>query len=187
MAIKALYKDYFQKSRVFLYPVLGIKKGSSIVPNECYISWEGKYSIQDEKLICTYHLRTDKEFKAFESKFLFGNKLFHDFFEIEDNVGVYVFDFKVFSGDIIKFSNGKYSQLSADLKRTIIKFYAQSVKYTHVHSYVYPHMYMNLYSDLLAVPKSILLEVGELCNPPDLEKENLIASVKHLQIQKLKA
>jgi hypothetical protein len=46
-------------------------------------------------------------------------------------------------------------------------------------------MYFGLYSDLLGVSKDILVKVGELCNPPELDKENLIASVKDLQISKL--
>lgn len=185
MAIKDVYKSYFQKSKVFLYPALGIKKGSSIVPIQCYITWEGKYTIEDEKLICTYYLRSDKEFKAFEARYLFANSFYSNFFEIEDNVGVYVFDFKSFNKDVINFSKGKYSRLSPDLKKKVIKFYAQSDMYTHVHSYLYPSMYMNLYSDLLAVSKTLLEEVGELCNPPDLEKENLLAEIKNLQISKL--
>jgi|694.fasta_scaffold01243_6 hypothetical protein len=185
MAIKSLYKDYFQKSRVFLYPALGIKMGNSIVPKECYITWEGKYSIEDKKVVCVYYLRSDKEFKFFENKFLLGNSLFDNFFELEDGLGAYVFDFKSFNDDIINFSKGKYSKLSPELKKKIIKFYAQSVKYTHVHSFLYPNMYFGLYSDLLGVSKDILVKVGELCNPPELDKENLIASVKDLQISKL--
>lgn len=185
MAIKDVYKSYFQKSKVFLYPALGIKKGSSIVPIQCYVTWEGKYTVQDQKLICTYYLRSDKEFKAFEAKNLFGNKLYSNFFQISDDVGVYVFDFKEFDKDIINFSNGKYSRLSVNLKKSIVKFYSQSDMYTHVHSYLYPKMYMNLYSDLLAVPKNLLEEVGELCDTPDLNKENLVAEVKNLQISNL--
>lgn len=185
MAIKDVYRDYFQKSRVFLYPALSIKKGSSIVPTECYVTWEGKYTVDDEKLICTYYLRSDKEFEKFESIHLFGNELYHEFFKIDDTLGVYVFDFKQFKNDIPIFSTGKYSRLSPDLKKRIIKFYARSVKYTHIHSYLYPHMYMNLYSDLLGVPKTILEEVGELCDPPDLSKENLIADIKSLEISNL--
>jgi hypothetical protein len=170
---------------VFLYPALGIKKGNSIVPTECYVTWEGKYTIDDEKLISKYYLRSDKELEVFEAKRLFGNELYHEFFKINDTLGAYVFDFKQFKNDISSFAAGKYSKLSPDLKKKIIKFYAQSVKYTHIHSYLYPYKYMNLYSDLLGVPKTILEEVGELWDPPDFTKENLIADVKNLEISKL--
>lgn len=185
MAIKDVYKGYFQKSRVFLYPALGMKKGNSIVPTECYITWEGKYTVEDEKLICTYHLRSDKEFEVFEAKHLFGNQYYHDFIKINHCLGAYVFDLKQFNNDVNAFSKGKYSKLSGELKKRIIKFYAQSGIYTHIHSYLYPHKYYNLYSDLLGVQKTILQEVGELCDPPNLEKEKLTADVKNLEISNL--
>jgi len=183
--IKNVYKEYFQKSRVFLYPALDIKKGNSIVPVECYTQWDNKYTLNDQKLICLYHLRSDKEFKAFESKHLYGNKLYDNFFLLDDSIGAYIFDFKVFKQDINNFVNGKYSKLSAELKKKIVTFFAQSIKYTHVHSYLYPEKYFRLYSDLLGVNIDILKEVGELCSPPDLEKENLTLEIKNLHIQNI--
>jgi hypothetical protein len=45
MVIKSLYKDYFQKSRVFLYPALEIKRGGSVTPVETYISWKNNYNL----------------------------------------------------------------------------------------------------------------------------------------------
>ena len=185
MAIKSLYKDYFQKSKVFLYPALEIKRGVSVTPIETYVSWKDQYGIVDKKLMCLYHLRSDKEFKAFELKHLFGNKLFDDFFQTDDNLGVYVFDFNTFNDDMDNFAKGKYSKLSPDIKKKIITFFAQSVKYTHVHSYLYPNKYLDLYSNLLAIDVHILKEVGELCTPPDLEKEKLIAEIKDLQIKNI--
>ena len=59
MAIKSLYKDYFQKSRIFMYPLLNIKRGSSVTPIETYMSWSEQFSIYDKKLICLYYLRDD--------------------------------------------------------------------------------------------------------------------------------
>ena len=183
--IKNVYKDYFQKSRVFLYPALDIKKGNSIVPIECYTQWDNKYTLNDQKLICLYHLRSDKEFKAFESKHLYGNKLYDNFFLLDDSVGAYIFDFKVFKQDINNFVNGKYSKLSVELKKKIVTFFAQSIKYTHVHSYLYPEKYFRLYSDLLCIDIDVLKEVGELCSLPDLEKENLTLEIKNLHIQNI--
>ena len=66
MAITSLYKDYFQKSRIFMYPILEIKRGASVTPIETYLSWEDQYSLCDRKLICHYHLRDDSEFTVFE-------------------------------------------------------------------------------------------------------------------------
>ncbi len=92
MAIKMLYKDYFQKSRVFLYPILGIKRGVSVTPINTYVSWEGHYKPEDCKLICTYHIRDDKEAKMFEKSALLGNRLFHDVKLLgDDSTSAYIF------------------------------------------------------------------------------------------------
>lgn len=69
MKIKSLYDRYFQKSKVFIYPLLGIKRGNSVVPIETYISWDGHYSSEDMKLICVYKIRTDAEYKTFEKTY----------------------------------------------------------------------------------------------------------------------
>jgi hypothetical protein len=68
MAIKKItdiYQGYFQKSKVFLYPALGIKRGSSVTPIETYLEWDD-IKIEDRKLICLYHLRDDEEFLGYE-------------------------------------------------------------------------------------------------------------------------
>ena len=62
--IKSLYTDYFQKSRIFLYPALVIPRGTSVTPTETYTSWTGHYDHKDCKFIATYHLRSDKEFRS---------------------------------------------------------------------------------------------------------------------------
>ena len=77
--IRSLSKDYFQKSRVFLYPALGIKRGVPNTPIETYVSWDGVYAPGDMKLCCLYHLKNDDDFKNFEKSKLLGNKLFNDF------------------------------------------------------------------------------------------------------------
>ena len=84
------------------------------------------YELSDYKLILTYHLRTDKEFKNFETNILFKNRMFEDFHELESNIGVYIFDFHNYKSDLIKIVNGKYSLLSDDYKKAIMKFYQKS-------------------------------------------------------------
>ena len=51
--IDKLYGKYFQKSRSFLYPALGIKR-TGIKPSGTYISLEGKVNPEDVKLVCTF-------------------------------------------------------------------------------------------------------------------------------------
>ena len=62
-----------------MYPLLNIKRGSSVTPIETYMSWSEQFSIYDKKLICLYYLREDIEFKLFEKEKLLNNQLFYDF------------------------------------------------------------------------------------------------------------
>jgi hypothetical protein len=181
--IKSLYNEYFQKSRVFLYPALNIPRGVSVTPIETYLSWDGRYIEKDLKLTVVYHLRSDKEFVAFEKTKLFKNPMFSDFYETEDSKGVYVFDYEPFAEDWSLFLDGKYSKLSKTLKDRVLSYYTNSKKnYVYVDSYVNPHLYYDLYSRLLGCDKKLLEDVGELCDKPDLIKETLTTSVKTFEI-----
>jgi len=181
--LKSVYKEYAQKSRVFLYPVLGIKRGNSIVPIDSYISWEGYISILDMKLVCLYHLRSDSEYKEFERTKLLGNPLYSNFKEVDDNKGVYIFNLDYISSDWDCFITGKYSKMSIPHKRKIRDFFGfKSSNYDYVDSYLSPEKYFKDYSKLLEIPESELRRVGELCSPPDLEKETLSINVRNLQI-----
>ena len=92
--IKKLYDSYFQKSRVFLYPALEIKRSSNISPIQTYISWDDKIDASDRMLICEYELRDDPEYLKFEENKLLNNSLFCDYFEISPNKALYVFTFE---------------------------------------------------------------------------------------------
>ena len=74
--LKNIYKKYFQKSKIFLYPLLGIKKGITFVPNETYMSWDNLYTINDNKLILLYKISIDKliDYNLFEKNHLKKNK-----------------------------------------------------------------------------------------------------------------
>ena len=172
--IKSLYREYFQKSRVFLYPALDIKRGNSIIPLGTYIAWE-QLGIEpkDAKLICIYKHRTDQEYLDFEAKMLKGNKLFETSVLINDGCEMaYIFSFNPFKQDWLYFLTGKYSRMSLIFKRKIKDFFRQSGNnYVYVESFLHPEKYFALYSELLNVSISDLKEVGELCSPPDLSKE----------------
>jgi len=70
MAISALYGQYFQKSKIFLYPLLDIKKGSSVTPIQTYFGWADVYAPEDVKLIAIYKLRDDSQYISFEKNIL---------------------------------------------------------------------------------------------------------------------
>ena len=70
MKLNTLYSKYFQKSKVFIYPLLGIKKGNKIVPKETYFIWNDEISIEDMKLVCLYDIKDTKEYIDFEKTLL---------------------------------------------------------------------------------------------------------------------
>lgn len=188
--IKDLYIEYIQKSRVFLYPSLNIKRGSSVTPIETYFSWDEHYTIADKKLICLYHLRDDNEFKTFERLKLLNNPKFENFHFVSDNKGVYIFDFSSDAEDYDNIINGKYSKISEPTKTKILGFFAQSKFHQeYIESYLYPQKYFDKYAELLAsddfkTMKQALEEAGELCPKPDFEREDLKIKLLELNVTK---
>lgn len=181
--ITKLHKEYIQKSRLFLYPLLDIKKGSEAVPIESYISWTGLYVPEDTKFVCVYHLRDDDVFRRFEKSKLTSNKLFHSYYETVDDEGVYVFDMSDYTSDWECFVMGKYSKMTTDTKNKILKFFmANKSNYHQINSYLNPEIYYEQYANLLNVNEKVLRDVGELCSKPDLEKENLKAEIKSISL-----
>lgn len=181
MVINTLYVKYFQKSKIFLYPLLGIKRGSSVVPTETYISWADKYSPEDAKLICVYDIREDSEYKNFEVNILLKHNRLHDYMVYEEQ-SVFVFDFQDMKVNWNNFINGKYSKMDKDTKSKILDFFERySGNYIYISSYLHPEKWFERYAELLGVEPSLLEEVGELCNLPDLDKECLKIKVANLE------
>ena len=169
---------------MFLYPLLKIRKGASIVPVQTYMRWDGMYELGDCKLICVYHKRDDKEFKEFEKRFLLSNNLFYDYHLLPDNKVAYVFDFSEHSHDYAKIKSGKYSELSSEYKFKVLNFFiANPHNQAYIDSYLYPDKYFGLYADLLNCDIDLLLEVGQLCSCPDMDQETLISKSIVLEIK----
>jgi hypothetical protein len=192
MAIKKLYQKYVQKSKVFLFPILKIKKGSKFYPVHTYLSWEGYYSVNDRKLICLFEIIDTEEFRVFEKLKLLDSQYFHDFKFGENNIGIYIFDFSKHKEDWERVLNGKYSKLTESLKKTIISHFNNNpANLGYIESFLWPNRYMKIYAQILASEKdyeemyNLLQEVGELCSIPDLEQENLKMSVKDLDIKSI--
>ena len=189
MAINSLFRDYVQKSKLFLYPTLGIERGGSVTPIETYISWDGYYDVTDCKLICLYHLRNDTEFRNFENTKLLGNKKFYDFKQVEDNKGIYVFDFTPVKKDWDNFIVGHYSKLGAIHKKMIQNFFGNAgSNYAYIESYLYPERYYSMYAEILAEKgeragmEANLRAAVELCDKPNWELETLKVTIKNLEI-----
>lgn len=179
--IDKLYGKYFQKSRSFLYPALGIKRTSNKLPSGTYLSLEGKVGAEEMKLICSFPHDESEGFKAFEEQMLTGNPLFIEKLRVKD-YNLYVFDLEIYQADWYNFIVGKYSKLSAHLKRAIKTYYGEkSSEYKYIETYLYPDKYFETYAKLLDVDVNLLIKGGELCNPCDLDKENLKIPVEDLE------
>lgn len=184
MDIKNVYEKYFQKSMMFLYPLLKIRQGSSIVPVQTYIAWEDMYELGDYKLICVYHNRKDPEFKSFEERFLLSNQLFYDYFLLPDNMVAYVFDMSEHSHDFRLVALGQYSELSSEFKFKVINFFASNPHHAaYIDSYLYPERHYYTYAELLNCDVDLLADVGQLCSPPNLKEETLISKPIEVRIE----
>lgn len=177
--IKSLQKEYFQKSQVFLYPLLNIPRGYRYTPVSTYIAWVDGIFPADRQFLCVYDLETTKDFSTFENRHLLSNPLFINFHLLEDGRGLFVFDIKGYSHDFNYLLRGRYSDLSESFKKTIMNFFTARGKslnneaFHYVNSYLNPEMYFSTYADLLGVDKALLEEVGELCPPMDFDLETL--------------
>ena len=180
MMIKSLYGKYFQKSKSFLYPALGIKKSSDFSPSGTYLAIDGYIGPEDVKLICTFDKDDSEEFKDFEKHMLLENPLFLDKVEVKDFT-VYIFDYQIYQNDWFNFILGKYSKLSTTIKRAIKQYYGNnSAEYTYIDSYLFPKEYFQDYAGLLDMNVDELKTIGELCDACDIEKETLKIPKKYL-------
>ena len=180
--IESLYTKYFQKSRSFLYPALGIKRTAHFSPSGTYVAIEGLIEPEDTKLVCAFKEDHSAGFKSFEEQMLLSNPLFQQVLSIQD-YNLYVFDYQTYTEDWFTFLLGRYSKLSNVLKRAIKTYYGESSsEYKYIETYLYPDRYFEIYAKLLDVQPHTLKSVGELCDPCDLEKEKLKIPVADLEM-----
>lgn len=181
--IESIYPTYVQKSKLFLYPALGIKRGLSESLIGTFMGYKNEIRLNENKLIALYYLREDMDFRMFESGFLTGNEYFIEKKVLPDNKAIYIFDFD--RGDLKHnfkcVVNGKYSKITDSFKKVILEYYENNViHHTYVHSFLYPDSYFELYAEFFITTlkdkkyiENLLRTVGELCSKPDLPKEIL--------------
>ena len=183
-----IYKDYFQKSKIFLYPLLEIQKGVKYVPINTYMAWEGQYSFEDSKLMCLYQQKFTKAFAKFEEFQLLNHKYLDDYRELDKDLHLYVFDLINYKKDIQNIIKGSYSKMRKKTKTQILDFFGDIAPISeYIESYIYPEYYHEDYANELNVNLEDIERVWELCSKPDLEKENLKIKIKELNIIKEKS
>lgn len=176
--MRSLYKEYFQKSKVFLYPLLGFARGIPIVPSNTYVSWKNLINPEDRKLILVYTDTSHEEYEKYRDNVLLPHDLLIDIRLGEDHEQIYIFDLNGAGEDFEHFIKGRYSRLSDEHKELILTFFDGDRKTSEfVESYLFPEDYYQDYSKLLNVEVQLLKDVGELCAPPDMTKETLTTNL----------
>ena len=177
-----VYTDYFQKSKVFLYPLLKIKKGISHVPIQTYVAWDNVYCTEDCRLFCEYKIKNIHGFNKFAAEYLTNNNLFDDYIDLHDDKHLFIFDLTPLKSDFERFMCGKYSQLTLESKITILDFFAGQDKISeYIQGFLSPEELHQKYADFLGVDVESVRKVYEICTPPDLEKETLIDNTQLIQ------
>ena len=169
--IKSLYNKYFQKSKIFLYPLLNLPK-TPLVSVQTYLMWENFVRLEDLKIVCVFE-KTDKTyFKEYEEKYITNNPKLVSKHPGENDQILYVFDLTDNEIDYLYFLKGRYSLLSDSCKLAIKRYNGSSSKeYEYIETYLFPERFMEHYAKLLDVDEESLKEVGELCDKYDINKE----------------
>jgi len=172
--MSSVYTDYFQKSKVFLYPLLQFKKGLSYVPRQTYIAMDHMYSFDDYRFLCEYHVKMSEKFKEFFNTHIKNHPRFDHHIDLGDDKHVFVFDFVTFKSDYKRFLVGKYSHFTLESKLIILDFFSEGKSSEYIEVFLSPDGYHADYADALDVDIDIIEKVSELCSVPDLDKETLI-------------
>jgi hypothetical protein len=177
--MKGVYSQYFQKSKVFLYPLLKLKKGIDFVPEQTYIAWDNIYDQSDFKFLCLYSAgEKDLKFNVFHEKHLKNHHLLESYIYLGDDTHIYVFDYSCFKHDFLSFIDGKYSKFSIKTKSTILNFFGNIGNISeYVKSFLNPELYHETYAEALEVDVKLIKEVWELCSLPDKEKETILLKI----------
>lgn len=180
--ISSLYTKYFQKSKVFLFPLLELPKTNLVSTFQTFIAWENIIRQEDCKLICLIDEFTDKHVE-YESKFIKECPYLSERYENENGSVIYIFDLSEFKKDWKYFLKGKYSFLSETCKMLIARYYgSKSNEYEYIKTFLNPSEYFKVYSELLNVDETTLKEVGELCDIYDVNKEFLKFTPVNLEL-----
>ena len=88
---------------------------------------------------------------------------------------MFVFNFNGLKFDYDNFINGKYSKYSVDSKIKILDFFGTDDKVSeYIQGFLSPESSHEEYAEFLDIDVESLMDVYEICTPPDLEKETLV-------------
>ncbi len=167
-----VYTQYFQKSKVFLYPLLGVKKGYKYVPKNTYIIWDKFYDTSDYKLMLVYEHDGSAGYKIFIDTVLKPLHGYSGAHKISDNKELFVFDMTIFKHDFNSFINGNFSQMSMEGKNRIKMYFNSTGNISkYISSFLDPEKFHDDYAIAFNVDQKLIEDVYEVCSRPDMDKE----------------
>jgi len=170
--IKQMYKQYFQKSYTFLYPLLGFKRTRDPRPVQVYVHWPEEFPDDERKLVCIYQKEDTDQWLTFEKNKLMTHTLLDYVVPLCDGRVAYIFDMNPSAYDYDLFIQGKYSKFSQNAKRHLSDYYGiHTPEWAYVESFIFPKKYFKDYAEMLLIDVATLQEVGELCDKYNKEKE----------------
>jgi hypothetical protein len=170
--MSSVYTDYFQKSKVFLYPLLELKRGITYVPVQTYVCWEDVYSIDDCKLMCEYHVKSSDKFNDFCDRYLNNHEFFHKYVDLGNNKHLFVFNLISIKYDFSMIILGKYSKISISSKLTILDFFNSSGDMlSYIVSFLSPKHAHKEYAEEFKMDIEDIKEIYEVCSILNIEKE----------------
>jgi hypothetical protein len=185
--MKGVYTDYFQKSKVFLYPLLRFKSGLLFVPTQTYVCWEHLITKDENKFLCEYNVGINEKFELFCNSYLKKHPLFYEYVQLDENKHLFIFDFNQYKSDFKRFLDGKYSKFSLDTKITILDFFGNKGNISeYISLFLSPDSAHELYAKALNVSLEQIEDVFEVCSIPDLKKETLYFKKNELFCKKIK-
>jgi hypothetical protein len=169
--IKVL-KQYVQKSKVFLFPLVCAKNANDILDIQSFLSRKDVYTVNDYQLTVVIDGSKYPEIhRDLEGKHLFSSPNFkhNEMRRLGESKYLYVFDLTDMKEVWNLVLEGKYSQIPDGLKKVILGYYKNQPTYLYVESWLYPKKFYKDYAEDLIVDINILTD--DLCNLPDFDKE----------------
>ncbi len=168
---------YRQKSKLFLWPLVRIKRTVGLKPLQTFLIDPSQAIYEtDYKIIAPFFKDPTERQGVFDEDDLLTNEFFHDFYET-DKLLVYVFDLRSYNDDFDKFLEGRYTEYSKASKALVNMYYGSKVglnfkPHPQVDAYLNPKesTYVKV-ADQLEIDVYELIKGVEIVDPPDLEKE----------------
>lgn len=179
---------YVQKSKLFLLPLIEIKQDNFIKPKGTYVA-NKTIRPDDGKLIVPFEKEDSSEFNTYETTYILNSSrlVSEDYYETEKH-RIYVFDLDHFREDYELFLRGKYTDFSKKAKTLINiywgkRHYGKFFPHPKIEAYINPTLpTYEKYAEELGTSVGLLLHVGQLLDPPDLDKETFKEELAHINL-----